>query len=98
MGPILSQQSISILYVQFDTIYLRITQQARSRRTRQRGVTQEADEDAVFAAEMLGLVYDRVRDIGDVLRVIGDTTGGLAGGSIKLLSASVNVRVCTEFA
>lgn len=47
---------------------------------------------------MLGLVYDRVRDIGDMLRVIGDTTGGLAGGSIKLLSASVNVRVCTEFA
>lgn len=65
-------------------------QQGRDRR-RKRGVT-EADEDAAFAAEMLGLVYDRVRDVGDVLRVVGDTAGGLAGGSFKLLSASVNVR------
>lgn len=72
------------------------TQQDGSRRTRQRGATQEADEDVVFAAEMLGLVYDRVRDVGDLLRVIGDTTGGLAGGSIKLLSASVNVREWTS--
>jgi len=52
----------------------------------------EADEDAAFAAEMLGLVYDRVRDVGDALRVVGDTAGGLAGGSFKLISASVNVR------
>lgn len=65
-------------------------QQDRSRR-RKRGVT-EAEEDAAFAAEMLGLVYDRVKDVGDVLRVVGDTAGGLAGGSFKLLSASVNVR------
>lgn len=76
---------------------IRNTQQDRSRRLRQRGATQEADEDAVFAAEMLGLVYDRVRDMGDVLRIIGDTAGGLAGGSIKILSASVNVRGWTEF-
>ncbi len=67
--------------------------QDRSRRKRQRRVT-EADEDAAFAAEMLGLVYDRVRDVGDVLRVVGDTAGGLAGGSFKLISASVNVRGC----
>lgn len=60
-------------------------------RRRKRGVT-EADEDAAFAAEMLGLVYDRVREVGDVLRVVGDTAGGLAGGSFKLISASVNVR------
>eukprot|EP00752_Nemacystus_decipiens_P012056 g10688.t1 len=60
----------------------------RSRR-RKRGVT-EADEDAAFAAEMLGLVYDRVKDVGDMFRVVGDTAGGLAGGSFKLLSASVN--------
>eukprot|EP00903_Cladosiphon_okamuranus_P007691 g7454.t2 len=61
----------------------------RSRRRKRAGVT-EADEDAAFAAEMLGLVYDRVKDVGDVLRVVGDTAGGLAGGSFKLLSASVN--------
>lgn len=66
-------------------------QQDRSRRRKRGGVT-EADEDAAFAAEMLGLVYDRVKDVGDVLRVVGDTAGGLAGGSFKLLSASVNVR------
>lgn len=65
-------------------------QQDRGRR-RKRGVT-EAEEDAAFAAEMLGLVYDRVKDVGDALRVVGDTAGGLAGGSFKLLSASVNVR------
>ncbi|CAM9311435.1 unnamed protein product, partial [Hapterophycus canaliculatus] len=63
--------------------------QDRSRRKRHRRAAQEADEDAIFAAELLGLVHDRVRDAGDLLRIIGDTAGGLAGGSIKLLSAPV---------
>lgn len=83
------------------------TQQDRSRRKRQRRPSQEADEDAIFAAELLGLVHDRVRDAGDLLRIVGDTAGGLAGGSIKLLSAPVKVsgsckaersRGCSRFA
>lgn len=52
---------------------------------------QEADEDAVFAAAVLGFVHDRVRDVGDAFRVVGDTAGGLAGGSIKAVGATVNV-------
>lgn len=79
----------SILTLQYDCPH---TQQDRSRRKRQRRETHEADEDAIFAAELLGLVHDRVRDTGDFLRIIGDTAGGLAGGSIKLLSASVKVN------
>ncbi|CAM9291628.1 unnamed protein product, partial [Laminaria digitata] len=57
---------------------------------RKRRSLQEADEDAVFAAAVLGFVHDRVRDVGDVFRVVGDTAGGLAGGSIKAVGASVN--------
>lgn len=41
---------------------------------------------------MLGLVYDRVRDVGNVCRVVGDTAGAVAGGSIKAVGATVNVR------
>lgn len=52
----------------------------------------EAEEDAVFAAAVLGLVHDRVRDVGNLFRVIGDTAGGLAGGGIKVVGATVNVR------
>lgn len=59
---------------------------------RKRRALQEADEDAMFAAAVLGFVHDRVSDVGDVLRVVGDTAGGLAGGSIKAVGASVNVR------
>lgn len=58
---------------------------------RKRRALQEADEDAVFAAAVLGFVHDRVRDVGDVFRVVGDTAGGLTGGSIKAVGASVNV-------
>lgn len=45
----------------------------------------------MFAAAVLGLVHDRVRDVGDLFRVVGDTAGGLAGGSIKAVGATVNV-------
>lgn len=45
----------------------------------------------MFAAAVLGLVHDRVRDVGNLFRVIGDTAGGLAGGGIKAVGATVNV-------
>lgn len=51
----------------------------------------------MFAAAVLGFVHDRVRDVGDVFRVVGDTAGGLAGGSIKAVGASVNVRAAWLF-
>ncbi|CAM9598128.1 unnamed protein product [Ectocarpus sp. 13 AM-2016] len=67
------------------------TKQEKSRRKRRRGAgKEELDEDVVFAAEVLGLVHDRVRDAGDLMRVIGDTAGGLSGGTFKLLSVPVN--------
>ena len=40
---------------------------------------------------MLDLVYVRVRDVGNVFRVVRDTVGGLAGGSIKAVGAGVHV-------
>lgn len=37
-------------------------------------------------------MHDRVRDVGNVCRIVGDTAGALAGGSIKAIGATVNVR------
>lgn len=54
---------------------------------------EEADDDAVFAAAFLGTLHDAVRGVGNVFRVVGDTTGALTGGSIKAVGATVNVRL-----
>lgn len=53
---------------------------------------EEADDDAVFAAALLGELHDTVRVVGDVFRIVGDTAGALTGGSIKAVGAAVNVR------
>ncbi|CAM9761071.1 unnamed protein product, partial [Ascophyllum nodosum] len=50
----------------------------------------EADGEAGFAAAVLDLVYVRVRDVGNVFRVVRNTVGGLAGGSIKAVGAGLH--------
>lgn len=59
---------------------------------------EEADDDAVFAAAVLGELHDTIRVVGDVFRIVGDTAGALTGGSIKAVGAAVNVRrlVCGQ--
>ena len=71
-----------------DLITLLISQDQRKRQTAGEG---EADEEAEFAAAVLDLVHKRVRDVGNVFRVVGDTAGVVAGGSINAVGAGVHV-------
>lgn len=71
-----------------DSITLLISQDQRKRQSAREG---GGDEDEKFAAAVLDLVYDRVRDVGNVFRAVGDTVGGLAVGSIKAVGAGVHV-------
>lgn len=58
---------------------------------------EEADEDAMFAAAVLGALHNTARDTGNLFRVVGDTTGALIGGSVKAVSATVKVtRPCAH--
>lgn len=42
---------------------------------------------------MLGALHNKVRDVGDLLRLIGDTTGAMAGGGMKAIGVTVNVSI-----
>lgn len=37
-------------------------------------------------------MHDRVRDVGNIFRIVGDTAGAVTGGTIKAVGATVNVR------
>ena len=71
-----------------DSITLLISQDQRKHKSAGEG---EVNEEAEFAAAVLDLVHNRVRDVGNVFRVVGDTAGGVAGGSIKAVGAGVHV-------
>ncbi|CAM9761002.1 unnamed protein product, partial [Ascophyllum nodosum] len=48
------------------------TENSEDQRKRKSAGEGEADEEAEFAAAVLDLVHNRVRDVGNVFRIVGD--------------------------